>query len=77
MRSVLSRVRLAMQRGLARADTWVGVVALWLGGMSAGNGRWVAGAALGLVGVVFVVASGDYSWRKGFVAGKRHSVDDA
>jgi hypothetical protein len=66
-----ARLRLALRRGLARADTWVAAVALVLTGSEAAKGQWVLGAVTGVVGVVFLVASGDYCWRRGYVAGRR------
>ena len=71
MRSLVARIRLGLQRGLARADTWVAAAAIFLAGVNAGNDSWVLAAVLALVGVVFLVASGDYVYRKGFVAGRK------
>ena len=71
MSKLISRIRLALRRGLARADTWIAAAALFQAGRSAAGDDWALAAIAGLVGVVFLVASGDYAWRKGFVAGKR------
>jgi hypothetical protein len=67
----LSRLQTAIGRGVAKADTWVAVVALWLSGMLSADDRWAWAAIAGVVGLVFLVSSGDYCWRKGFVAGTR------
>jgi hypothetical protein len=64
------RVRTALGRGVAKADTLAAVVALWLAGVFTGDERWVWAAVTAVIGLVFLVSSGDYCWRKGFVAGK-------
>ncbi|HEY2331169.1 MAG TPA: hypothetical protein VGH94_04560 [Acidimicrobiales bacterium] len=67
----LARIRVALSRALARADTWVAGVALVLTGSELAKSQWVLAILTGVVGVVFLVASGDYCWRRGFVAGRR------
>lgn len=67
------RARLALQRGLARADSWLAAIGFYVAGLGAADERWLqAGLALA-VGVVFLVAAGDYTWRKGYAEGKRSS----
>jgi hypothetical protein len=66
-----NRLRVALGRGLARADTWVAAVALVLAGREMADGTPALAALLGVVGLVFLVASGDYCWRRGFAAGRR------
>lgn len=62
------RTRTALNRGLAKADTWAAVLALWLAGMLSADDRWGWAAVAGLVGLIFLVSAGDYCWRKGFAA---------
>lgn len=71
MQKLLSRVRTALSRGVARADTLVATAALFFAGRASANGRWALAVILGVAGIVFVVSTGDFAWRKGFVAGKR------
>jgi hypothetical protein len=66
------RVRTALGRGLAKADTWAAVFALWLAGVLSANDRWGWAVVAGLVGLVFLVSVGDYCWRKGFAARQRN-----
>jgi hypothetical protein len=70
MNRLSRRARTAVGRGLAKADTWAAVLALWLSGMLSADDRWVGAAVAGLVGLVFLVSAGDYCWRKGFVSGQ-------
>ena len=74
MSRLIARIRLA-QRGLARADTWVAAACIFLAGFNAANEDWPWVAVLGVVGLIFLVASGDYVWRKGAVAGKREALE--
>lgn len=69
----MSRIGLAISRSLARFDTLVAGVTLFLAGMAAADEAWLRMAILLVVGLVFLVASGDYVWRKGFVAGRGDS----
>lgn len=66
-----SRIGTAIRRGSARADTWVAALGFFFAGRSAADNGWIAAASFAAAGVVFLVASGDYAWRKGYVAGAR------
>jgi len=68
---LLARIRVALGRGVARADTWIAAVALVLTGSEIAKSQWVLAVVTGVVGVVFLVSSGDFCWRRGFVAGRR------
>jgi hypothetical protein len=70
---LVQRLRLALSRGVARADTLVGVFALWYSGNRAADGSWLIAAITGICGLILIVASGDYCWRRGFVAGRREA----
>ena len=70
MSRMTRRVRTAFRRGLAKADTWAAVLALWLAGMMSADERWIWAAIAGVIGIVFLVSSGDYCWRKGYIAGR-------
>ena len=74
MNRLIARIRLA-QRGLARADTWVAAACIFLAGFNAANEEWIWVAILSVIGLIFLVASGDYVWRKGAVAGKREAME--
>ena len=65
------RIGVAVSRSLARADTIIAIVALFFAGRASSSGSWVVAILLSVIGVVFFVASGDFSWRKGFSAGTR------
>lgn len=69
----MTRVWLAVRRGLARADSLIAIAALFAAGWRAAGERWTSAVVLGAVGLVFLVASGDFVWRKGYAAGKRES----
>jgi hypothetical protein len=66
----VSRIRTALRRGLAKADTWVAAVALWLSGLLAANDQWLGAVVVGLAGFIFLVSAGDYCWRRGYTAGR-------
>jgi len=68
---VMDRILTSIKRGSARADTFVAVVLLVVCGHALANDRWILMAITGVLGLVFMFASGDFSWRKGYVAGKR------
>lgn len=67
----MQRIKLALRRGSAKGDTWVAAVALWFSGWGAANESWVLAVVAGIAGLAFLVASGDYAWRKGYVVGKQ------
>jgi hypothetical protein len=67
------RVRTAVGRGSAKADTWVAAVVIWVSGVLGANDEWVWCVVVGLVGLVFLVSAGDYCWRKGYVAAQREA----
>lgn len=75
MASAPNRIRVAVSRSLARGDTVIAILALWFAGRAAADGSLPLSVVLSLMGVVFMVSSGDYSWRKGFVAGKRSNAN--
>ena len=70
----LRRIQLALSRGSARADSIVAAVLLVISGHRWASDRPVIAAASMLGGLIFLFASGDYSWRKGYVAGKREAT---
>jgi hypothetical protein len=69
----LRRIQLALSRGSARADSIVAAVLLVVSGHSWASDRAVVALASAVAGLIFLFASGDYSWRKGYVAGKREA----
>ena len=71
MARLLQRIRTAISRALARADTLIAIVALFFAGRASSGDSWLWTVLLLVVGLVFLVASGDYSWRKGFANGRR------
>ena len=74
MSRATDRIRIGLQRGVARADTFIAIIVLLAAGWRAGDGHWISAVGLGVVGVVLVIASGDFAWRKGYAAATR---DDA
>lgn len=71
MQRFWARFGLALRRAFAKADTFVAIVALWWSGASFERESWALAIAAGLVGLVFLISSGDFIWRKGYVAGQR------
>lgn len=71
MSRALARIGTAVRRGGARADSLAAAAGLFFAGWSAADEQWPRVIGLGLLGLVFLIASGDYSWRKGFVAARR------